>query len=158
MLRKSLISLMITVAVSVGARPQTSPGRGTSSLQAAGERIADFPLPNPGSGPTTISIAPDGTLWFTESTGNRIGRMAPDGSNLKEFDLPHAGSAPRIITIGSDGNFWFSEHLGNRMGRITPGGAIGLTADSDRAPVGRLVDKLWFAQSAGNKISFLSFR
>ena len=38
------------------------------------------------------------------------------------------------------------------------GGPTGLTAGSDRAPVGRLIDKLWFAQSAGNKIAFMSFR
>src|SRR5438034_1077440 len=66
--------------------------------------ITEFPLPNAGSGPTTIAIAPDGALWFTEAAGNRIGRMMADGTGLKEFDLPHAGSSPRIITIGSDGN------------------------------------------------------
>jgi streptogramin lyase len=76
MLRKLLISLMITVAVAVGARPQTVPGRGAQTLRAEGGKITEFPLPNPGSGPTTISIAPDGTLWFTESAGKRIGRMA----------------------------------------------------------------------------------
>src|SRR4051794_30011087 len=70
-------------------------------------KVTEFPLPNPNSGPTTVSIAPDGTLWFTESSGNRIGRMAQDGTGLKEFDLPHPESAPRIITIGSDGNMWF---------------------------------------------------
>src|SRR5258706_1076120 len=91
--------------------------------QTDGKAI-EFPLPNPNSGPTTVSIARDGTLWFTEAAGNRIGRMAQDGSGLKEFDLPHPGSAPRIITVGSDGNFWFSEHLGNRMGRITHTGII----------------------------------
>ena len=87
-------------------------------------KFTEFPLPNPNSGPTTVSIAANGTLWFTESAGNRIGRMAQDGSALREFDLPHPGSAPRIITAGSDGNMWFSEHLGNRMGRITPAGVI----------------------------------
>src|SRR6267154_2281215 len=179
-------------------------------LQTDG-KVTEFPLPNPNSGPTTVSIAPDGTLWFTESNGNRIGRMAQDGTGLKEFDLPHAGSAPRIITIGSDGNFWFSEHLGNRMGRITPAGVIaefdiptpnsqpratslgadrnvwftkagklgrvtpdgvitefdlptanagptGLSAGSDRCPPNRLIDRLWFTESAGNKLAFLSFR
>jgi hypothetical protein len=94
-----------------------------AALQASGT-FTEFPLPNPNSGPTTVSIAPDGTLWFTESSGNRIGRMAQDGTGLVEFDLPHPGSAPRIITIGADGNFWFSEHLGNRMGRITKDGTI----------------------------------
>src|SRR5471032_1714396 len=96
------LSILLTVAT---ARAQRS-----AMLQTDGH-VTEFPLPNPNSGPTTVSIAPDGTLWFTESAGSRIGRMAQDGSGLKEFDLPHVGSAPRIITIGSDGNAWFSEHL-----------------------------------------------
>ena len=84
--------------------------------------FTEFPLPNPGSGPTTIALAQDGTLWFTESAGNRIGRMNPDGTGLQEFSLPNPNSSPRIIALGSDGNMWFSEHTGNRMGRITPDG------------------------------------
>ena len=60
------------------------------------------------SSPTTIAIALDGTVWFTESNGNRIGRMNPDGSHLTEFDVPTPESAPRIIALGADGNLWFS--------------------------------------------------
>ena len=81
-------------------------------------------LPGKGSAPTTISISANGTLWFTESAGNRIGRMNPDGTGLVEYPLPHPDSAPRIIALGADGNMWFSEHNGNRMGRITPLGVI----------------------------------
>jgi streptogramin lyase len=33
---------------------------------------------------TPKEIAWDGTLWFTESAGNRIGRMNPDASGLKD--------------------------------------------------------------------------
>src|SRR5262245_3903924 len=86
--------------------------------------VTEFPLPNPGSGPTTIALAADGSLWFTESAGNRIGRMSPDGSGLGEFALPKPNSSPRIIALGADGNMWFSEHTGNRMGRITPDGGM----------------------------------
>jgi virginiamycin B lyase len=108
-------------AISPIAAQQRFPAR----LQLHTETSAvEFSLPTPGSGPTTIALAPDGTLWFTEQSGNRIGRMAPDGTALKEFELPNPGSAPRIITIGPDNNFWFSEHEGNRIGRITPGGQI----------------------------------
>jgi hypothetical protein len=39
-----------------------------------------------------------------------------------------------------------------------PGGGTGLTAGSDRAPVGRLADKLWIAQSGANTIAYMSFR
>ncbi len=69
--------------------------------------VTAFPLPNPRSGPTTIALAQDGTLWFTESAGNRIGRMNPDGTGLKEFVLPNPDSSPRIIALGADGNMWF---------------------------------------------------
>jgi virginiamycin B lyase len=84
----------------------------------------EYPLPNPGSGPTTIALTQDGSVWFTESAGNRIGRMQPDGTGLVEFPLPNPNSGPRIIAVGADGNLWFSEHTGNRMGRITPAGVI----------------------------------
>src|SRR4249920_3048723 len=94
--RNWLCGLAITLSVVSMRAPHAA------ALQASGT-FMEFPLPNPNSGPTTIAIAPDGTLWFTESNGNRIGRMAQDGTRLAEFALPHAGSAPRIITIGSDG-------------------------------------------------------
>src|SRR5579885_43110 len=59
-----------------------------------------FPLPHTRHGPTTMAVALDGRIWFTESSGDRIGRMNPDGSGLTEFALPHAGSSPRIIARG----------------------------------------------------------
>jgi virginiamycin B lyase len=83
-----------------------------------------FPLPHERSGPTTVVIAADGRIWFTEGAGNRIGTMNPDGTGLQEFPLPHPDSAPRILARGSDGNLWFSEHNGNRMARITQYGNI----------------------------------
>ena len=37
-------------------------------------------------------------------------------------------------------------------------GATGLTAGSDRQPPGRLTNRLWIAESQGNKIAFMSFK
>jgi hypothetical protein len=36
-------------------------------------------------------------------------------------------------------------------------GPTGLTAGSDRRPPDQLIDKLWFTESAGNKLAYLSF-
>src|SRR5262245_50655441 len=83
---------------------------GASERLETDGKVVEFPLPIANSGPTTIALAPDGTLWFTESSGNRIGRMSPDGSGLVEHALPNPDSSPRIIALGSDGNMWFSEH------------------------------------------------
>ena len=90
----------------------------------ASVEFTEFALPHPASGPTTIALAPDGTVWFTESNGNRIGRMNPDGSGLVEYDVPTEESSPRIIALGADGNMWFSEHLAGQMARTTPRGDI----------------------------------
>src|SRR5215471_8241531 len=149
-LRNWLCSFALAVSTMAAPTPHAA------ALQASG-KFTEFPLLNPNSGPTTVSIAPDGLLWFTESSGNRIGRMAQDGSRLVEFALPHPGSAPRIITIGSDGNFWFSEHLGNRMGRITKDGTITEfeipTPNSQpRATALGADGNVWFGEFAGGKI------
>ena len=117
----------------------------------------EYELPHPASGPTTVAIAPDGSVWFTEGGGNRIGRMEPDGTGLKEFDLPHPRSQPRIIALGADKNMWFSEHLGNRMGRITPAGVIAEfdipTPDSEPRAIALSADgNIWFGEFKGGKI------
>jgi streptogramin lyase len=114
-------------------------------------------LPNPDSGPTTLAVATDGRVWFTQSSGNRIGRMDPDGHGLAEFPLPHPDSAPRIIARGADGNMWFSEHGGNRIGRITPQGAITEFAIPTPASQPRAIalgadGNIWFGEFAGGKV------
>ncbi len=129
---------------------------------AAGPLVTDgvvheLPLPHPGSGPTTISVAADGSLWFTEGSGNRIGHMQPDGSGYQGFALPHPDSSPRIIAQGADGNMWFSEHSGNRMGRITPDGAIAefdipTPASQPRAIALGADGNIWFGEFAGGKV------
>lgn len=121
------------------------------------EAVHFFQLPQRGSAPTTISIAPDGRLWFTESAGNRIGSIDPDGSGLVEHPLPNPDSSPRIIAIGADGNAWFSEHSGNRIGRMTAGGtytgfAIPTPHSQPRAIALGADGNIWFGMFAAGKI------
>jgi virginiamycin B lyase len=59
-------------------------------------------LPNPGSSPFWLVVGPDGGLWFTEISGNRIGRIAVDGS-VTEFSVPTAASQPTGLAVGPDG-------------------------------------------------------
>ncbi len=120
-------------------------------------RVHSFPLPHPRSGPTTVAIAPDGRVWFTEGAGDRIGRIDPDGGGLAEFALPHSASAPRIIAVGADGNLWFSEHTGNRIGRITSDGRvaefdIATPASQPRAIALGADGNIWFGMFAAGRI------
>ncbi len=79
--------------------------------------ITEFPVPTAASRPTTITLGPDGNLWFTEADGNNIGRLTPAGS-ITEFPVPTTGSGTGEIAPGPDGNLWFTEFTGNNIGRL----------------------------------------
>jgi virginiamycin B lyase len=82
-------------------------------------QIVEFPVPTAASRPYTIVAGPDGNLWFTESDGNRIGRITPSGV-ITEFPFVAAGSGPYGICVGRDGNLWFTERFANQIGRLNP--------------------------------------
>ena len=153
--RGELFIVSMLVAGCASSQPQRwlMPGE---RLTATGA-VTEFALPHPSSGPTTLALAEDGTVWFTESGGNRIGRMNPDGTGLVEYDIPTPQSSPRIIALGADGNIWFSEHLASRIGRITPEGEIAEfripTTDSEPRAIARGADgNIWFGMFAAGKI------
>jgi len=70
--------------------------------------------------PFGITRGPDGNVWFTEATGNAIGRITPSTGSQQSYPLPTAGSDPLFITAGADGNVWFTEYGTATIGRITP--------------------------------------
>lgn len=61
------------------------------------------------SGPFGIALGSDGAVWFTEITGNKIGRLDTDGKII-EYDLPEKASFPSMIVAGPDGALWFTEN------------------------------------------------
>src|SRR5262245_32963137 len=90
-----------------------------SPVGAQSGPLTEFSLPSANSGPSGIVAGPDGNVWFTEISGNRIGRITPKGV-ITEFTIPTADSRPTGITRGPDDNLWFTEDSGNQIGRITP--------------------------------------
>ena len=100
-------------------------------MSTAGVLLATYqiPTPNPidfaaGTGGATFIIdGPDGNMWFTEESGNKIGRITPSGA-ITEFPIPTAGSTPKNLVVGADGNIWFPEAKAGNIARITMSGAI----------------------------------
>jgi virginiamycin B lyase len=81
-----------------------------------------FPVPA-GGAPTVLAVGPDGALWFTDGTADKIGRITLSG-NIREFAVPTAGAFPFGIAAGPDGALWFTERRGNKIGRITTAGFV----------------------------------
>jgi hypothetical protein len=87
-------------------------------LQVIDNRFLNrFALLTANSESFSITVGPDGNLWFTEYNGNQIGRITPGGS-ITEFALPAANSRPNGITVGPDGNLWFTEIGVNQIGHV----------------------------------------
>ena len=80
--------------------------------------ITEFALSNSASTPAGIVTGPDGALWFTESTANKIGRITTSGSYTAGA-IPTAASQPQDIALGPDGALWFTEFDGIKSGGST---------------------------------------
>src|SRR5215207_8269279 len=88
----------------------------------------EFALPA-GREPLDI-IAAGGFIWFTERTGDRIGRLDPGAgsdaavqASVVEFVVPGAGSRPTSIASGAEA-VWFTEAGSDEIGRLTFAGTM----------------------------------
>ena len=100
-----------------------------------------MPLPSsPQRDPNSITVGPDGNLWFTELVSPaldnmnaprafEIARMTPSGK-ITDFPLSPSTDSPDFIMAGPDGNLWFAigssrgQNAHGKVGRITTQGKI----------------------------------
>jgi virginiamycin B lyase len=112
----------------------------------------------------SITVGPNGNLWFTEFNGNKIGKISPVTGNINEYGLSSGRSMPNVIVAGPDGNMWFTAYYGNAISNISPTGVITdyhiPTSDIlGTLPVSICVGPdgyLWFTEYEGNKIGKIS--
>ena len=121
--KSKLILGLIVLILLAGAVIIPLAGKITHTHAQGTLTITEFPVPTSGSQLWCITSGPDGNLWFTENTGNNIGRITPGGT-VTEFPVPTSASGLTGITTGPDGNLWFTEHDVSKIGKITPSGTI----------------------------------
>lgn len=94
-----------------------------AKVSPAGAVLATYPIPTASSSPTEIIGAPDGTLWFTEFKGNKLGRITTSGT-ITEYPIPTPNSGPWGITTcptqceDAHGRLWFTEQNANKVGKL----------------------------------------
>jgi streptogramin lyase len=132
---------------------------GPQHALAATGGIVEYATPTAGSQPNGITTGPDGNVWFTEYSSNKIGRITPAGV-VTEFTVPTASSGPRNITSGPNGNLWFTEYFGSKIGEITTAGVFtefptalnvgprGIAAGPD--------GNVWFTEFNANRIGVIT--
>jgi streptogramin lyase len=100
---------------------------------AAASSVTLYHVPTSGAAPWGITNGPDGALWFTEDSGDNLGRISTSGA-IHEFPLP-AGSGALGLTTGPDGNLWVAAHGRDQILRVTPTGVVtGFDVPDGRIP------------------------
>jgi streptogramin lyase len=80
-----------------------------------------FILSHTNDDPKMITGGPDGYLWYTDTTNNRIARLDPANPMLAPTYYQLAtGSSPWGIAAGQDGNIWFTELGFSAEGQFRP--------------------------------------
>jgi streptogramin lyase len=135
-----------------------------AGFAAYAQVVTEFEVPSARCFLAGIAAGPDGSLWFTEWSANKIGRITTDGV-ITEFKLPGLTN-PGDIASGSDGSLWFTRSTWSSwenggpyrsppmIGRITTAGVVsefpiphsahGIVAGPDGA--------LWFGEEGVAKI------
>jgi streptogramin lyase len=122
---------------------------------------SDFDIPTANSHPEEITPGPPSdpnSMWFTEQSTDRIGRVDTVTHQVTGYGGLTAGARPNGIVVGDDGGLWFAEYGTGKIGRIDPVthqvteyGAPGELVGPDRmtvAPGGRI----WFTLFNASKI------
>ena len=102
-----------------------------------------------------LAVAPDGAVWFAESTSYSITRIKDGELTRHNFESIFGG--PYGVAVAADGTVWATLQAGNQLLRITPDGAIktlslprpkAVPTDIAVAPDGAV----WFVEFRGNSI------
>jgi streptogramin lyase len=101
----------------------------------------------------SMTVGPDGALWFTDINANAIGRIDPSSMTMRRYPLKRLATNPMGITVGPDGALWFAEEGYSEIGQISLDGEI----REFGTPLGRIDPytlaagpdaALWFSASA----------
>jgi virginiamycin B lyase len=78
--------------------------------------VTDFAVPPTRGLPSSLTVGPDGNIWFLASS---VGRITPDGS-VTEIPIPDSNAVAWDLTVGPDGNMWFTDFKNNAIWRYSP--------------------------------------
>ncbi len=129
--------------------------------------MVTYTIPTLNSRPYDLKYASD-AVWFTEFSGNKIGRLNPADGAVTEFSIPTQGSQPTGIDVlaGNPTTVWFTERSGNKLGRLVVTGTADYSFTEFPLPESypnaepedlhiQHADSIWFTAPGVNRIGNL---
>jgi virginiamycin B lyase len=121
--------------------------------------LSKFYPPTKGK-PQRLQVDGDGTVWFTERRGGKIGRFDPKTETFKEYPLPGPEPSPYAIGIDRDHMIWYSSHEQDTLGRLDPRSGEVTEYPYPHSEISMrefFLDRqgrMWYASSVNNKIGY----
>jgi virginiamycin B lyase len=123
-------------------------------------KVSEWPVPTPRFA-RDPAIAPDGSIFITVMSGNKIARFDPRSNTFKEWDMP-AGHRPHGLLVDKQGMVWTTGNGNSTIGKLDP--ATG-RIEEFKTPSGRggphtlvITDDqstIWFTMQSGDKVASL---
>jgi virginiamycin B lyase len=121
--------------------------------------LSKFYPPTKGK-PQRLQVDADGTVWFTERRGGKIGRFDPKTETFNEYPLPGPEPSPYAIGIDRNHMIWYSSHEQDTLGRLDPRSGEVTEYPYPHSEISMrefFLDsqgRMWYASSVNNKIGY----
>jgi virginiamycin B lyase len=112
-----ILTVTLVAALQPGYAGAATGGGQTSALDVT---IREWSVPTPDSHPHDPAVAPDGALWYTGQTANRLGRLDPSSGRFQEYPLPTPDSGPHGLVADRNGDIWYTGNAAGLVGRLDP--------------------------------------
>ncbi|MBV9778308.1 MAG: hypothetical protein JO143_14820, partial [Acetobacteraceae bacterium] len=146
----SLVALALGGAVGAGAVAWSLlPGRSARFVEYKAE---------PMDVPTAITVAADGTVWFTMDLSAAIGRVR-DG-HLERLPTPGPGLQPIGLGAATDGGVWYTDNAAHAVAHMSRDGVVSrFGLETPSVQLARLTvapdGAAWFAEPTGYSVTRL---
>jgi len=84
-------------------------------------RIVLHAVPTGNSGPWSVSVDSQGTVWFLEETANQLVSYTPSTGAFQDYPIPTSQSGPQAVTTDASGNVWFTELTSSVLAELPHG-------------------------------------
>ncbi len=128
-------------------------------IDAKTEKVTQWSPPTQGT-PQRLAIDADGIVWFTERTGNKLGRFDPKTETFKEYPLPGPSASPYPIIVGKDNGIWYGSTDQDLIGRLDPatGKVVEYPFPHSEAMMREFFldaqGRIWFATPTNNRVGY----
>jgi virginiamycin B lyase len=124
-------------------------------MSPSGE-LQSFPLGTPIARLARLAVAPDGAVWFAESTSYSITRLK-DGV-FQRHDVQSVRGGPYGVAVAADGTVWATLQSASQLVRIAPSGDMTHydLPTPGASPTDVAVDAkggVWVVEFRGNKVA-----